>query len=237
MCDPPPTACAPRGLRIRGRGRLVAFQVRISCRHRTRSPSWLPLKSSRVGVPLVCVHVGEASGTWGWGGGRTPGMRLGRSSARRTRRAGCHPRPGAPRQAPRCSCRHPDIWELFLHVRLVRTRVSGGAMGAGGPRTHRGTPVGGCGSPSTPPPAPTASPPASPPPPAAPRGPVGTPPPMVLLRHGGNSPAGETPHFFSGGAFPVFFCIFRLLPIFSKTRRKPRRAGPARFLARGAYME
>ena len=52
----------------------------------------------------------------------------------------------------------------------------------------------------------------------------------------GRSPAGETPQFFSGGAFPDFFCVFRLLAIFSKPWRKPVRAGRPRLLARAAYM-
>ena len=50
------------------------------------------------------------------------------------------------------------------------------------------------------------------------------------------SPAGETPQFFSGGAFPDFFCVFRLLAIFSKPWRKPVRAERPRVLARAAYM-
>ena len=52
----------------------------------------------------------------------------------------------------------------------------------------------------------------------------------------GRSPAGETPQFFSGGAFPDFFCVFRLLAIFSKPWRKPVRAERPRLLARAAYM-
>ena len=52
----------------------------------------------------------------------------------------------------------------------------------------------------------------------------------------GRSPAGETPEFFSGGAFPDFFCVFRLLAIFSKPWRKPVRAERPRLLARAAYM-
>ena len=221
MCDPPPTACAPRGLRIRGRGRLVAFQVRISCRHRTRSPSWLPLKSSRVGVPLVCVHVGEASGTWGWGGGVLLGCVW----------------DGVLHdvlvvQDVILAQVHPDR----LLVAAVATQISGSssctsgssARASAGGRWVRGDPAPIAAPPSAAaeaPPRPPPRPRPLPRPPRRPPRPRGAPwaprPPWYSCAMGEIRPREKRPIFFLGGRFPFFFAFSGSSP-FSQKRGENR---------------
>ena len=143
------------------------------------------------------------------GGGRTPGMRLGRSSARRTRRAGCHPRPGAPRQAPRCSCRHPDRYLRALPARPARPHArQRGGDGCGGtphrsrhPRRRLRKPL------HAPPRAHGLSPGL----PAAPRGPAGPrghpAPTLYSIRIREIRPREERSIFFLVGRFPFFFAF------------------------------
>ena len=233
MCDPPPTACAPRGLRIRGRGRLVAFQVRISCRHRTRSPSWLPLKSSRVGVPLVCVHVGEASGTWGWGGGPYSWDASGTEFC--TTYSSCR-MSSSPRCTPTGSSLQlsPPRYLGALPARPARPHArQRGGDGCGGtphpsrhPRRRLRKPL------HAPPRAHGLSPglPAAPRGPAGPRGhpaPHGTPAPWGKFARGRNAP------FFFWGGVSRFFLHFPAPPHFLKNEEKTASSGTRPFSRAG----